>query len=233
MLWEWLGLRPIEDVLALQENLFQQKCRGRQEQFLLFCEHPPCFTYAYTPLEDHLRIPIDEWRELHLRTHKCSRGGETTFHGPGQLVCYAVVDLHACGLNISKLNALFERVAAVTLLHYGLCTNALPLDVALARNSNAHGLWVEGKRKILSRGIRTRIALPIKHAITSFGFALNISVELHNFSYIYPCGLDIEMTSFRAERGFTIPSEEIARKIVKVFSRMMPEFVFREADITI
>lgn len=226
--WKWFGLRSLKDMLALQDYLVGQKYQGSEEQWLLFCEHPPCFTYGYEPFENNLRVSVDEWRALNVPAYQCIRGGAATFHGPGQLVCYAVFDFPMSGFDVLGLCSVFEKVVAEILLHYyGLLTSLLPNDDTLARNKHARGLWVRGEKKILSRGMCVQI-LPNKHYVTSFGFALNISVDLHYFDYIRPCGLDIVMTSLAAESGCIVSLEEIVRRFVDTLSYMAPLYTFEE-----
>ena len=185
IVWNWLRYCKIEEALALQEELFLKKLEGDTRNYLLFTEHFPVYSCDETHYSEELwRKPRDPKIPLHM----VRRGGSINFHGPGQLLCYCIFNLSQLGIDgIPGINAAIDGVIKLFLHEH---------EVRGRRRSKpvqAQGIWVIGRdhkmRKIASRG------LSIRQGITRFGFALNIHTNLLFYDYIYPCGLDIEMTS--------------------------------------
>lgn len=207
--WDWLGLRPIEDVLVLQDMLFQKKHNEEDAgNYLLLCEHAPCFTYCYKPIEKQLRVPEETFHALQIPALQVKRGGEAMYHGQGQLVLYWIIDLTALKLDISYFTASLSNTIIRFLANLGIYATTCANNPELAKRDGAAGVWIDGRRKIFSRGIRIEMS-PARHTLTKFGCALNISTNLQYFSYILPCGLDIEMTSLAEEIGIAVKTAEI------------------------
>lgn len=177
-----LGRVPYDDALALQERLTDRRAAGGPDVLLLL-EHPPVYTLGRGADERHLggaaggAVPI----------RRVGRGGEVTFHGPGQLVGYPIVDLRAHRIDVHWYLRRLEEVLITALADVG---------VVAGRVDGRTGVWVDGRRKIASIGIGVR------HWITRHGFALNVGPDLDGFTPITPCGLEgVAMTSVAREGG--------------------------------
>lgn len=216
--WNWLGLQSIEQVLAQQEALFQKQYHGERKNFLLFAEHPHCFTYSHKPIEAQLRLPREDFQKLGIPAYPVHHGGNATYHGPGQLVAYWILDLSALPFHFMDFNHSLTEGVMRFLTRMGLYATPIPFS-ELAHFPSAHGVWISGKRKITQRAI-SALRAPDGKLVTRFGFALNVSTDLRYFSYIFPCGLDIEMTSLKEELGIHILSEEVIPPLVQAFSEL-------------
>jgi lipoyl(octanoyl) transferase len=192
----WLGRMEFTDALALQEDLVSKKRRDSEvEDQLLLLEHDPVYTIGRTPDRSSLsgrrtagRIPYKESDVGHLPhpIFVTNRGGQATYHGPGQLIGYPIIDLHRCGQDLHKYLRWLEQL---------LIDFLAAQDIAASRRESLTGVWV-GKRKIASIGVGVR------HWITMHGFALNVCGDLSPFNHIVPCGIsDVVMTSMEEETG--------------------------------
>lgn len=184
----WLGRLDFAQALALQEQIVarKQSDHSLQDQLLLL-EHEPVYTIGRTPDRSsllgaaHLPHPL----------FSINRGGQATYHGPGQLIGYPVIDLRRCGQDLHKYLRWLEQLLIDLLAEY---------DIAANRRESLTGVWVE-KRKIASIGVGVR------HWITMHGFALNVCGDLSPFDHIVPCGINnVAMTSMEKEtaKSFTI-----------------------------
>ena len=189
------------DALALQEKIVAQKREDRgSEDELLLLEHEPVYTIGRTPDRssllgvEHLPHPL----------FSINRGGQATYHGPGQLIGYPIVDLRRCGQDLHKYLRWLERLLIEVLSEYG---------IAATRRGSLTGVWVED-RKIASIGVGVR------HWITMHGFALNVCGDLSPFSHIVPCGLNsVAMTSMEMETGDTFSVVGVASAMEKLAMR--------------
>jgi lipoyl(octanoyl) transferase len=189
------------DALALQEKIVAQKREdcGLEDELLLL-EHEPVYTIGRTPDQssllgaEHLPYPL----------FSINRGGQATYHGPGQLIGYPIVDLRRCGQDLHKYLRWLERLLIELLSGYG---------VAATQRGSLTGVWVE-ERKIASIGVGVR------HWITMHGFALNVCGDLSPFGHIVPCGINnVAMTSMEMETGDTFSVVEVASAIKKLAMR--------------
>jgi len=199
LLYRGLGRMEYLAVLALQERLVEMKQRGSLRDILLFVEHPHVYTIGRGGRESNLLSPGE------VPVYRTSRGGDVTYHGPGQLVFYPLIDLR------SKLRKAVHRYlrhiegAAIKTLK-GLGLNA-------ERNPPWTGVWI-GKRKIASIGVAVR------RGITYHGLALNVSTDLSYFDRIIPCGLTwAEMTSIQKELGTAPAMEQVREEFLPQFLR--------------
>lgn len=188
---EWLGRLPYAEALALQERAIEARRRGDSPDRLFLLEHPPVVTLGRSAREEHLRTSEPALRARGIEVHRVARGGDVTWHGPGQLVGYLVADLAARGE--PDVHALLRR------LERALIDALAPLDVKGAALAGMTGVFVAAScppRKIASIGVGLR------GWITWHGFALNATPDLAGFDDIVPCGLrGVEMTSVARERG--------------------------------
>ena len=203
----WLGRQSYEEGLHYQEKLIAQKVAGDANNYLLLLEHEPVYTMGRTQDTSSLGTEV-----LPHPLHRIGRGGQATYHGPGQLVCYPIIDLHLLGCDLHRYLRLLEEVIIKTLQHYSIVGE---------RKEGMTGVWVKG-RKIASLGVGVRKWMSLH------GLALNVCCDLSPFKKITPCGLqDVEMTSLeqellRANKDSVVPSvEEVAERLGAIFVAMM------------
>lgn len=205
-----------------QEQLFQHiqdvksgKETGKQ-QYLLFCEHPHVYTLGKSGSEENLLISEKFREEKQIEYFHINRGGDITYHGPGQLVGYPIIDLEEFDMGIKSYIHHLEEVIIETLKEYGLTASRL---------EGAIGVWLDvdnpEARKICAIGVKT------SRFVTMHGFAFNINTNLDYFGYINPCGFtDKGVTSLEKELGQKMPFEEVSAKVKKSFAKVFGmEFV--------
>jgi lipoyl(octanoyl) transferase len=194
----WLGRIEFADALALQEEIVAKKREDRSlGDELLLLEHEAVYTIGRTPDKSsllgsgHLPHPL----------FAINRGGQATYHGPGQLMGYPIIDLHRCGQDLHRYLRWLEQLLIELLVDYG---------ITASRRESLTGVWV-GQRKIASIGVGVR------HWITMHGFALNVCGDLSAFTYIIPCGINnVAMTSMEEETGGAFSVLDIARALEKL-----------------
>jgi len=185
-----LGPTPYRAGLALQEALVQARAAAATGDWLLLCEHEPVLTIGRSPGGGSLRADAAELEARGIELIEVTRGGDVTWHGPGQLVGYPVCDLAARGRDLHAFLRGLEEALIAALETLGVHGHAV---------AGRTGVWV-GERKIASIGIAVR------HWVSYHGFALNVAPDLGFFDLIHPCGLrGIQMTSVAAERGAAAP----------------------------
>jgi lipoyl(octanoyl) transferase len=182
-----LGRRPYDEVLELQRRLCQRRMAGElQDDVLLLVEHDPVITLGRGTRAQSLPIPPNQLARRGIPVFEVERGGDVTYHGPGQLVGYPVLDLQR---HRPDLHWYLRQLEAVLIGGLGR------LGIAAERNSGLTGVWTGG-RKIASIGIH------VKRWVTFHGFALNVTTDLTPFDLIVPCGIpNVVMTSVAKELG--------------------------------
>ncbi len=194
----WLGRMEFAGALALQEEIVAKKREDRlSADELLLLEHEPVYTIGRTPDRSsllgaaHLPHPL----------FSINRGGQATYHGPGQLMGYPIIDLRRCGQDLHRYLRWIEQLLIELLADYG---------IAASRRESLTGVWVEN-RKIASIGVGVR------HWITMHGFALNVCGDLSPFNHIVPCGINkVAMTSIEKETGNKFSVVEIGEALEKL-----------------
>ncbi len=197
----WLGRMEFAHALALQEEIVAKKRDERVlKDELLLLEHEPVYTIGRTPDQSsllgsaHLPYPL----------FPINRGGQATYHGPGQLIGYPIIDLRRCGHDLHRYLRWLEQLLIETLAEY---------EIAAIRRESLTGVWVSD-RKIASIGVGVR------HWITMHGFALNVCGDLSPFNHIVPCGIDdVTMTSMEKETGRTFSVASVAVSLEKLAQR--------------
>jgi len=191
------GRMSFEAALALQENLVAELQSGRGEETLVLLEHEPVFTIGRTRDRSSLR------QNLPHPVFETNRGGQATFHGPGQLVGYPVLDLSRRGRDLHRYLRFLEDLLIGLSASYG---------VTAQNREGLTGVWV-GPRKLASLGVGVR------KWVSMHGFAINITREsTEAFAHITPCGLTgVEMTSLAHESGAAIPLEDALARTVDLF----------------
>lgn len=182
-----LGRQPYGDVLDLQRRLCQARIQGSlTDDLLLLVEHPDAITLGRGTRTESMPLTAEQLGGLGYEVHEIERGGDVTYHGPGQLVGYPILDL---SLHRQDLHWYLRQLEAVLI-------NALArMAIRADRVEGLTGVWTKG-RKIASIGIH------VKRWVTFHGFALNVTTDLARFSAIVPCGIDgVDMTSVARELG--------------------------------
>jgi lipoate-protein ligase B len=184
-----LGRRPYAEVLELQRNLCRRRIEGElAEDLLLLVEHEPVVTLGRGTRAESIPLTPAELSRRGVQVFEVERGGDVTFHGPGQLVGYPIVDLRQ---HREDLHWYLRR------LEEGLMGSLDTLGIAAGMNPGLTGVWTGG-RKLASIGIH------VKQWVTYHGFALNVTTNLDYFDLIVPCGIkDVVMTSVAQELGRT------------------------------
>lgn len=194
---EWLGRIGYSEALALQETALAEVAAGGAERLFLL-EHDPVYTIGRTRDQSSLR----DVGRLPYPVVETNRGGQATFHGPGQLVGYPILDLSARGRDLHLYLRFLEDVLIEVCAAFG---------VLASRSEGLTGVWTED-RKIASLGVGLR------KWVTMHGFALNVCNSLEEFSMITPCGIaGVEMTSLQSESGKPLSVTDVAEVTRPVF----------------
>ena len=195
----WLGRISYSGALALQEQLVAERVCGIEHSgMLLLLEHEPVYTIGRTPDQSSLR---DAARLPHPVV-QINRGGQATYHGPGQLVGYPILDLGARGRDLHRYLRALEEILVEVCAAFGVVAH---------RREKLTGVWV-GERKIASIGVG------IRSWIAMHGFALNVSGDLSPFTQITPCGIaGVEMTSLAHEAGREMDVRAVADHVAEIF----------------
>ena len=204
------GLGRIEYEKALERQtvafnaLLEAKAQGRTgENRLFFCEHQPVLTIGKSGKDTNLLIPKELLVQRGISFYHINRGGDITYHGPGQLVCYPILNLEEFHLGLKEYVHLLEEAVIRVCASYG---------IEAGRLEKATGVWLEGNtpraRKICAIGVRS------SHYVTMHGLALNVNTDLRYFSYIHPCGfIDKGVTSLRQELKHDVPMDEVKQRL--------------------
>jgi lipoyl(octanoyl) transferase len=187
--WRWLGRVPFAETAELQEELRREIVAGRAPETLLLCEHDPVITLGRSARRENVLASRDDLARRGVAVHDASRGGDVTYHGPGQLVGYPILRLRS------------GVVAHVEAMARGLANLLASFGVAAAWRRDVPGLWITSAAdappaKICAFGVHVRSRVAIH------GFALNVTTALDAFDLIVPCGLrDVAVTSLEALTG--------------------------------
>lgn len=191
-----LGATPYREGLALQDALVRARAAGETGDWLLYPDHPSVLTVGRSPSEGNLRADAATLAALGVEVFEVPRGGDVTWHGPGQLVGYPIVALDRVNRDLHRWLRTLEEALIRVLGRHGIVSE---------RSAGRTGVWVGG-RKIASLGVAVR------RWVGYHGFALNVQPDLSAFSLIHPCGLKgVEMTSMAAELGAEAPALEAVR----------------------
>ncbi|HEX5172483.1 MAG TPA: lipoyl(octanoyl) transferase LipB [Cyclobacteriaceae bacterium] len=176
------------------------------ENYLLFVEHPHVYTLGKSGDDNHLLIRKEDLYKIDATFHHINRGGDITYHGPGQIVGYPIIDLENFFTDIHQYMRLLEESVIMTLASYG---------IAAGRISGLTGVWIEPENQLRARKI---CALGVKTSrwVTMHGFALNVNTDLKYFDHIVPCGIkDKDVTSLSRELGCDQDVNQVAERLKK------------------
>lgn len=196
------GLVPYAEALAIQQQLVEQRKQGLITDRLLFVEHPHVITMGRNGRTENLLASPKVLQAAGIEFHHSNRGGDVTYHGPGQIVGYPIFDLREWKRDVVAYVRALEGAIIDALSEFGLKGERLP---------GATGVWV-GEAKIAAIGVH------ISRWITYHGFALNATTDLKYFGYIIPCGLTKPVTSMQA-LGINVPHREVKAALVRGFQR--------------
>lgn len=194
--------RSLESSVSSQEST--QDSRLRTQDYLIFCEHPHVYTLGKSGKPEHLLLDEKGLAEKEATYYKINRGGDITYHGPGQIVGYPILDLDHFFTDIHKYLRLLEDAIILTLKDYG---------IESGRVEGLTGVWIDGHdlskaRKICAMGVRC------SRWVTMHGFAFNVNSNLDYFKNIIPCGIDDkDVTSMERELMKPLPMEEVKAKL--------------------
>lgn len=212
-----LGLVDYKKAWDYQEDLFSKVLAARNEKershagFLLFCEHPHVYTIGKSGNSNNLLISDQMLKQIEATCYNINRGGDITYHGPGQVVAYPILDLEVLKINLKEYIHKLEEVIIRTLKHF---------DIVADRLQAATGVWLDvgvaGKeRKICAIGVRA------SRFVTMHGLAFNVNTNLDYFSYINPCGfVDKGVTSMEKELGEKVDFERVQEHMNKEFAKV-------------
>jgi lipoyl(octanoyl) transferase len=206
-----LGVIGYQDALSLQQRLVEDRKAGRVGDQLLLLEHPPVITLGVRTRNDrsHVLETSESLAAQGVELFEAGRGGDVTYHGPGQLVGYPILDLKPDRCDVHRYVRDLEEV---------LIRSVAASGIEAGRIAGLTGIWV-GSDKLAAIGVR------ISRWVTSHGFALNVSTNLDHFRLIVPCGIaDKGVTSMERLLGRTVPmaevEEAVARQFAIVFERV-------------
>ena len=219
-----LGTMEYEACWQLQQELFDARLARKAAHetsedagTLLLVEHLPVYTLGKSGKQENLLIPQAYLESLGATFFHIDRGGDITFHGPGQLVGYPILDLEMIGIGLRDYINALEEAAIRTVVHYG---------ITAGRIAGASGVWLDEKsprpRKICAIGVRS------SRYVTMHGFALNVSTDLEWFNRINPCGFaDRGVTSIEKELGHEVPMEEVKSLITNYLSEILNVKIYK------
>lgn len=199
----YLGLVPYQQAWDLQRRLHEEVAEGRRADTLLLLEHPHVYTLGRRGQDSDVLVDETRLAELGVEVHHIDRGGEVTYHGPGQLVGYPVIDLRRMGGGPLKYVRTLEQTLIDTLSEFGIVAEA---------EDRPTGVWI-GDAKIASIGVK------VGRGVTTHGFALNVDPDLTYFDHIIACGLpDAAATSISRELGRRVSVEDVATALAPQFA---------------
>ena len=206
-----LGSMRYADAFAMQQEFVERRKRGEIPDQLLIVEHPHVVTMGRTSHDENLLCAPELLDRAGIELHRTDRGGDVTYHGPGQIVGYPILDLREWKRDVMAYVRALEQVLIDALAEFG---------IAAGREAGATGVWTEWG-KIAAIGVH------ISRWVTSHGFALNVDTDLSYFRYIVPCGLTKPVTSLQAlgcqaDRDQVVAA--LARSFARVFDREMESY---------
>lgn len=230
VIFQDLGLMDYKEAWDYQETLFRATIDRKIEQrngveteptpnYLLFVEHPHVYTLGKSGSLAHLLLNEEKLTENNAKFYQINRGGDITYHGPGQLVAYPILDLDHFFTDIHKYLRLLEEAVIQVLNHYGLKGG---------RVDGMTGVWLDGDkptaRKICAMGVKS------SRWVTMHGIGFNINSDLSYFNHIVPCGIeDKSVTSLQRELGREIPMNEVKSVLL---DKLAEQFEFSYVNTT-
>ena len=215
--WD-LQEQQLQKIVALKKSNRTAQDVVPTPNYLYWVEHPPVITLGKSGLPKHLLLNEQQLTDKGIEFFTTNRGGDITFHGPGQLVGYPILDLENFFTDIHKYLRLLEETIILTLKEYGLSAE---------RSEGETGVWLDVgtpfARKICAMGVKA------SRWVTMHGFALNVNTDLAYFDYIVPCGIQGKaVTSLEKELGKSVPLEEVKSKCIAHFLNLFQSTLIEE-----
>ena len=199
-----LGLIDYQKAWDLQKDVYTKRVHDELNDTLFLLEHPHTYTLGKVAEKENLLSNNDQLDELGIKVYEIDRGGDITYHGPGQIVGYPIINLKNWKEDTHEYLRGLEEIIMNVCFEYGLKPK---------RNSKYTGVWIEN-RKIAAIGIK------VSRWVTMHGFAFNVNTDLNYFGGIIPCGIrDKEVTSLKKELGNELDLSEVKMKLVKEFEK--------------
>lgn len=211
-----LGLKDYKACWDLQEEklaeiVADKRSSGKPvaKNYFLLVEHPHVYTLGKSGDEKNLLAHGDLLKKIEATYYKINRGGDITYHGPGQLVGYPIIDLENYKIGVREYIEKMEEAIIATIAEFGL---------EGARKDGATGVWLDAAHKVRARKI-CAIGVRVSRYVTMHGFALNVNTDMRYFNYINPCGLTFGVTSIQQELGKEVAMEEVKEILKEKFNR--------------
>ncbi|TFH26243.1 MAG: lipoyl(octanoyl) transferase LipB [Bacteroidia bacterium] len=220
IVFEDLGLIDYREAWDYQEERFnrlvdhkrQPEGKAMPSQYLLFCEHPHVYTLGKSGDEHNLLIRQEFLKKIDATYYKTNRGGDITYHGPGQIVGYPILDLEVLGLGLKQYISLLEDSIIELLEEY---------EITATQMEGATGVWLDATHPVKARKI-CAIGVRSGRHVTMHGFALNVNTNLEYFTYINPCGFETKgVTSMAKELGKPLDFELIKKQLQVILMRTL------------
>ena len=212
-----LGLVPYVPAWELQKRLAAERIDGARPDTLLLLEHPPVFTLGRNSSEEHILVAPGDIVRKGATVQRIERGGEVTYHGPGQLVAYPIIKLEGAERSVAQLVDNLEQSIIDTLGDFGIRGE---------RMSGQRGVWASGQ-KIASVG------LSVKRWVVMHGMALNVALDMSYFTLINPCGHpETVMTSMEQQLGYAPATVDVGESFVRHFARIFRRDPLDDVDDT-
>lgn len=200
-----LGNMKYKKAYELQLELIKKRAAGEIPDTLILVEHPPVFTIGSSGTEEHISVSRSFLESSGIEVFETNRGGDITYHGPGQIVAYPILNLKEHKQDLHWLLRQYEEVTIRLLEEYGIVAK---------RIEGLTGVWV-GDEKI------TAIGVGVRRWVSYHGFAFNVNPNLEHFSYIIPCGIrDKGVTSLSKLQGKEMDMDEMRKKVIKYFAEV-------------
>jgi lipoate-protein ligase B len=202
---EQLGTTPYHQAYDYQMELLKKLHDDDQkDDVCIILEHPAVFTLGRNASNENMHVPETFLQEKGIELIRIERGGEVTYHGPGQIVCYPIINLRRNKLSVVDYIHTLEQIMLDVVLHFG---------IKAKRDSRNHGIW-RGDSKLGSIGIAVR------HGISYHGLALNVNLDLEPFAWVNPCGLaGVSMTSMEQELQQALDIKEVESEMIELINQ--------------
>lgn len=210
------GIIPYAEAWNCQTEWFDELVNAKRvdieyENRIIFCEHPHVYTLGRSGKENNMLLSEEQLKAIDATLYHIDRGGDITYHGPGQQVCYPILNLEEFNLGLKEYVHLLEEAVIRVCSSYGIVGGRL---------EKATGVWLDGgtsrARKVCAIGVRS------SHFVTMHGLALNVNTDMKYFSYIHPCGfMDKGVTSLSLELKREVEMEEVRSRLKKELSTLL------------
>lgn len=211
-----VGLKDYKECWDLQEQFLQEvsddkrsKKQPSHKNHFILVEHPHVYTLGKSGDEKNLLAHGEFLKKIEATFYKINRGGDITYHGPGQLVGYPIIDLEYYKIGVREYIEKMEDAIIATIAEYGL---------EGGRKEGATGVWLQAEHRVRARKI-CAIGVRVSRAVTMHGFALNVNTDMRYFNYINPCGFaSSDVTSIQQELGREISMDEVKKLVMEKFN---------------